>query len=92
MPRRSLSARLWLQPARRNRDGKIIEKAVWVIRDGRHKRSTGYRPEDCANAADPRLQLALGSESVADFRRNHWPACVGISGGLPSEYAARPCD
>ncbi len=28
------------------------------------------------------------SQSVAAFRRNGWPTCVGISGGLGSEYAA----
>jgi len=27
------------------------------------------------------------SESVAAFRRNGWPTCVGISGRLGSEYA-----
>ena len=29
----------------------------------------------------------FGSESVAAFRRNGWPTCVGISGRLGSEYA-----
>ena len=27
------------------------------------------------------------TEWVADFRRNRWPDCVGISGRLPSDYA-----
>ena len=27
------------------------------------------------------------SESVAAFRRNGWPTCVGISGRIGSEYA-----
>jgi hypothetical protein len=31
----------------------------------------------------------LRSEWVADFRRNRWPDCVGISGRLPAEYAAK---
>jgi integrase len=35
MPRRSKGPRLWLQPARKG------EKAVWVIREGSIKRSTG---------------------------------------------------
>lgn len=30
------------------------------------------------------------SESVAAFRRNGWPTCVGISGRLGSEYAINP--
>jgi len=29
----------------------------------------------------------IGSEWVADFRRNRWPDCVGISGRLASDYA-----
>ena len=31
----------------------------------------------------------LRSEWVADFRRNRWPDCVGISGRFASDYAAR---
>ena len=31
----------------------------------------------------------IGSEQVADFRRNGWPDCVGISGRLGSDYAIR---
>src|SRR5262249_37879466 len=43
MPRQSKGARLWLQPARRDQHGYIIEQAVWCIRDGGIKRSTGFR-------------------------------------------------
>ena len=32
------------------------------------------------------------SESVAAFRRNGWPTCVGISGRLGSEYAQDDMD
>ena len=59
MPRRSLGARLSLQAARIRRNGSI-ERAVWVIRDGRYKVSTGYGPETCRDAGDWRLQQALG--------------------------------
>lgn len=40
MPRRAKGPRLWLQPARRDA-GAVVEAAVWCIRDGRIKRSTG---------------------------------------------------
>ena len=30
----------------------------------------------------------LQSEWVADFRRNRWPDCVGITGRFASDYAA----
>lgn len=41
MPRRSKGPRLWLQPARKDGKGNVIEQAVWVIREGSTKRSTG---------------------------------------------------
>jgi hypothetical protein len=51
MPRRTKGPRLWLQPARKDRNGKIIEQAVWVIRDGAIKRSTGCGPRETEQAA-----------------------------------------
>ena len=51
MPRRSKGPRLWLQPARKDVDGKIIEQAVWVIREGSIKRSTGCGPRETERAA-----------------------------------------
>ena len=52
MPRRSKGPRLWLQPATTETEkGKIIEQAVWVIRDGSVKRSTGCGPREIEEAA-----------------------------------------
>jgi hypothetical protein len=42
MPRRSKGARLWLEPARRDKKGTLLRRAVFVIRDGTTKRSTGF--------------------------------------------------
>jgi integrase len=67
MPRRSLGARLSLQAARIRRNGSI-ERAVWIIRDGRHKLSSSYGPETCRDAGDPRLQQALG-DYIAEKRK-----------------------
>jgi integrase len=50
MPRHSKGARLWLQPTRRAQHGRIIEQAVWVIRDGNIKRSTGFGQGQAAEA------------------------------------------
>jgi integrase len=50
MPRHSKGARLWLQPSRRDQYGRIVEQAVWVIRDGRLKRSTGFGQGEAAEA------------------------------------------
>ena len=41
MPRPAKGPRLWLQPARRDSSGQVVEPAVWCIRDGTTKRSTG---------------------------------------------------
>jgi integrase len=45
MPTPRKGARLWLRPARRNRNGKIIRKATWIILDyggsGKRHHSTG---------------------------------------------------
>src|SRR4051794_24484417 len=43
--------------------------------------------------AGPHQGGRLRSEWVAGFRRNQWPACIGISGRFASDYAvtdARP--
>ena len=34
----------------------------------------------------------IRSEWVADFRRNGWPDCLGISGRFGSDYAVTACD
>lgn len=41
MPRRAKGARLWLRPERRAADGRLLERAVWIIRDGESRHSTG---------------------------------------------------
>lgn len=50
MPRRSQGTRLYLQPARDARADKPAEPAVWVIRDGPIKRSTGAGASDIGRA------------------------------------------
>ena len=42
MPRRNKGARLWLEPARRDPKGRLLRRAIYVIRDGSTKRSTGF--------------------------------------------------
>jgi integrase len=50
MPRPAKGIRLWLRPGERNPDGTIRKRAVWVIRDGSRKISTGCPAEDRAGA------------------------------------------
>jgi len=77
MPRRTKGPRLWLQPARKDRDGKIIEQAVWVIRDGTTKRSTGCGPRQTEQAAR-KLRDYL-NEKPTDRIRDGDPSIVPIA-------------
>jgi len=50
MPRPAKGIRLWLRPEERNSDGTLRKRAVWVIRDGPRKISTGCPAQDRAGA------------------------------------------
>jgi integrase len=50
MPRPAKGIRLWLRPEERNPDGTLRKRAVWVIRDGPRKISTGCAAQDRAGA------------------------------------------
>jgi integrase len=63
MPRRSKGPRLWLRPEERNSDGTLRKRAVWVIRDGPRKISTGCAPGDRAGA-----ERALGEHLAQKYR------------------------
>ena len=62
MPRRSKGARLWLEPARRAANGDVVRPAVYVIRDGPIKRSTGFGPGEIEQA-----QRALAEYQIARY-------------------------
>jgi integrase len=65
MPRPGKGARLWLRPEVRNATGTLRERAVWVIRDGPSKISTGCATEDRAGA-----ERALGEHLANKYRPN----------------------
>lgn len=77
MPRRSKGPRLWLQPARKRDDG-TLERAVWLIRDGTVKRSTGYGSSDAAKAQTALANYILDKTSVARSS-NRDPAQVMVA-------------
>jgi integrase len=101
MPRRAKGARLWLQPARRDQNSRIVEQAVWCIRDGGIKRSTGFGQGEAAKA-----EKALADYIAAKYRAarisNRDPAACKVADvvaiyaedvahkhGRPQETAAR---
>ncbi|MCK5930987.1 MAG: integrase [Fulvimarina manganoxydans] len=70
MSRDRRPARLWLEPERRKKDGKLKQRAVWIILDGDVRRSTGCGAGDRAGA-EIRLREYLAerhaeSEAIAD--------------------------
>src|SRR5882672_6000679 len=77
MPRRSKGPRLWLQPARKRDDG-TLERAVWLIRDGSVKRSTGYGPRDAGKAQTALADYIL-SKTNGPRARDRDPAQVMVA-------------
>jgi hypothetical protein len=65
MPRPAKGTRLWLRPEERNPDGTLRKRAVWVIRDGSRKISTGCAPEDRTGA-----ERALGEHLANKYQPN----------------------
>ena len=65
MSRPGKGARPWLRPEKRNPEGTLRERAVWVIRDGPRKISTGCPPEDRAGA-----ERALGEHLADKYKPN----------------------
>jgi integrase len=65
MPRPAKGARLWLRPEERNADGSLRKRAVWVIRDGSRKISTGCIAKDREGA-----ERALGEHLAAKYQPN----------------------
>jgi len=65
MPRPAKGIRLWLRPKEQNADGTLRKRAVWVIRDGSRKISTGCAAQDRAGA-----ERALGEYLADKYRPN----------------------
>src|SRR4029077_282064 len=65
MRRPAKGVRLWLRPEKRNTDGTLRERAVWVIRDGSRKISTGCATQDAEGA-----ERALGDYLACKYQPN----------------------
>jgi len=65
MSRPPKGAHLWLRPERRKCDGTLRERAVWVIRDGPRKISTGCAAQDVEGA-----NRALGEHLSSKYQPN----------------------
>jgi integrase len=78
MPRPAKGARLWLRPEERNPDGTLRKRAVWVIRDGPRKISTGCAAEDRADA-ERVLGEHLANKYQPNRRRGRHPSEILIA-------------
>jgi integrase len=79
MPRRSKGARLWLQSPVRDETGRIIENAVWCIRDGPLKRRTGLGASATEEAKEAVLREYLIAKRKLPRDRDRDPAAVKIA-------------
>jgi Meiotically up-regulated gene 113 len=97
MPQKSKGARLWLQPGRARRGGSQ-ECAVWVIRDGAIKRSTGY-PEHERQQAEIELESYLAGKPKArtyylyfvSAKCEGFPIKIGITTTRELRFTALQC-
>src|SRR5215471_7532330 len=71
MSRPTQPERLWLRPEKRNPDGTLRERAVWVIRDGPRKKSTGCAKEDRVGAAKALAQYVASKYTIPRERNRH---------------------
>jgi integrase len=86
MPRKSKGARLYLKAERRDAAGALTHAAVWQIRDGEHRESTGCPQHDIAGA-EGALERYLNRKHQAATRRGERdPAQIAIADVL-SLYA-----
>jgi integrase len=65
MSRRSKGPRLWLRNAQYGRDCKLTHAAVWIIKDGKHRASTGCGAND-RRRAEAALASYIGRKHLAD--------------------------
>jgi hypothetical protein len=78
MPRRGRGPRLWLQPARRDRNG-YIDAGGWTIRDGRIKRRLGLGPDADQSAVEDALADYIRAKRKIPRDRDRDPAQVMIA-------------
>ena len=78
MPRPAKGIRLWLRPEERNPDGTLRKRAVWVIRDGSRKISTGCAAQD-RTGAERQLSEYLANKYQPDRSRGRHPSRILIA-------------
>lgn len=83
MSRPGKGARLWLQPERRDKQGRITERSIWVIRDGSAKRSTGCGA-DARDEAEKQLADYLAEKHDPARHRNNRAELIPVADAIAS--------
>src|SRR5262245_36954441 len=78
MPYPRKGARLWLQPARRDRNDRLVEHPVWCIRDGGTKRSLGLGEGTDQGTLDDALADYIKAKRKIPRDRDRHPSQVMI--------------
>ena len=91
MSRQAKGARLWLRPEKRNADGTLRERAVWVIRDGSRKISTGSAAQDAEGAERFRVWVRRSFHQIVLDMATEFFA-EKISALFPEAFTARCAD
>jgi hypothetical protein len=78
MPRPAKGIRLWLRPEERNPDGTLRKRAVWVIRDGPRKISTGCAAQD-RGGAERQVGQYLADKYQPNRSRGRHPSQILIA-------------
>src|SRR5262245_4157457 len=89
MPRRSKGARLWLEPEERDKAGKLVRQASWVIRDGSRKVRTGCAQQD-RDGAERALADHIASKYRVPRDRNRHPSEILVLDVLNIYLADKP--
>lgn len=79
MPYPGKGARLWFQSARRDRDGKLIERGVWCIRDGRIKKRLGFGEGTARGTLEDALADHIKAKRKIPRDRDRHPAEIMIA-------------
>jgi hypothetical protein len=79
MPRRAQPPRLWLRKAQYDRAGRLTHAAVWIIKDGNHRESTGCCQQDDRGAAAA-LATYISTKHIAGIKTGiRAPAAVPVA-------------
>lgn len=79
MSRRVQAPRLWLRKAQRDGSGKLTHAAVWIVKDGRYRKSTGCSESD-RRGAEAALAGYIASKHVGGIRTGvRAPAAIPVA-------------